>query len=91
MLLSDAYRKYKKEPTTYACCVQCRKAWLDDAPLSGPLNCPRCSPEIQGSLYRGATDPSQYGCTLDTGEELPQVSDDPGRQTRSISSVKSKI
>jgi len=91
MKLSDAYRKYKKEPSTYACCVACKRAWLDDVPLYGTLNCPICGPEVQSSIYRGATDPSKYGCTLDTGEMSPQIEDDPGRQSRGLSEVKSRI
>jgi len=64
MLLSKAYENYETLTDTYACCVRCKRAWVDDMELHGTLNCPKCGPRV-GALYRGARDPADYGCTLD--------------------------
>lgn len=83
MKLSEAYEKYPKDPETYACCVFCHTAWLDDMPQYYALYCPRCC-LVGGALYRGAKTPAEYGCTLDTGEAPVHVDDDPGAQAKNI-------
>lgn len=72
MNLSKAYEIYRVDkPMTFACCVHCKKAWVDDKEQYGSLCCPECGPEV-GALYRGAKDPSEYGCVLDTSDEVPR-------------------
>ena len=72
MLLSDAYKKYEYMPATYACCVKCKTAWVDDMEPHTNLGCPKCGPEA-GVMYRGAKDPQQYGCTVDLTEAEDKV------------------
>lgn len=89
MKLSDAYNKYTREGT-YAICTKCKKAWIDDIPVVGiGLNCPTGD---GFALLRGVTDPSINGCTIDDGSDLTShKEEDPGRQARNTSQVKSKI
>jgi len=92
MLLSEAYEKYEYMPSTYACCVMCHKAWVDDMDRYSSLHCPKCGPEV-GCMYRGAKDPAQYGCTLDESaheETVKRAVADAQPKSYSLSSVKSK-
>jgi hypothetical protein len=89
MKLSEAYDKYNRA-TTFSCCTNCKKAWLDDIPIVGvALTCPvGCGL----AMLRGAEKPEQYGCKLDDGKDLTShIEEDPGKQAKNVSSVKSKL
>lgn len=62
MKLSEAYEKYRKDTTTYACCERCKTAWLDDKEQYGNLYCPKCGTDT-GALHRGIEDPEACGFT----------------------------
>ena len=93
MKLSEAYDKYRTVPLTFACCVGCHGAWIDDMEGVTKLDCPRCDPPVL--LLRHAENPKIYGCTIDEKTELDEArerltKEDPGAQARSLSESKSK-
>ena len=89
MLLSEAYEKYKKEPIHYAVCRMCNTAWIDDMPHIGSLTCPKC-PQQGVGLLRGFKDLCSHE-QLDNAEDEPEnPTNDPGKQARSLASVKSR-